>query len=141
MKLEVIMIEALEPSKKLAIVDLDRVVADSSIRFGQALRPNGSTNWYIALDPARVKYDTLIPNADKALAFIQEKGFELVFLTGRPESMRNATEAWLALHGIATYEMVMRPDGNFTPAPEFKQSKASEIIIQKQPDTVLFIDY
>jgi hypothetical protein len=129
-----------ETKEKLAIVDLDKIVFDSSIRFNAATRPDNSINWRVALDPALVRHDTLILGAEIALDLIQSKGYKLLFLTGRPEKMRQATVEKLAEYLITDYELIMRPDGNFTKAPEFKYEKIAEIVASRQPETLIFID-
>lgn len=37
----------------------------------------------------------------------------LVYVTGRPEQCRSATEAWLTKHGMLNYPLYMRGDGDF----------------------------
>jgi predicted secreted acid phosphatase len=132
-------------SCKLAIIDLDKVVADSSERFKMALRADGRTDWKIALNPDNVALDVIVPGAVDALRQLDERGYEIIFLTGRPEKMREATEEWLAIVGAVViaddkYILRMRPDGDFTKAAEFKKRELAKIIDELKPETLIFVD-
>jgi ribonucleotide monophosphatase NagD (HAD superfamily) len=114
---------------KLAIIDLDGVIADSTARFAKAeeakqtflaglqgdiqarmhnvlsstYKPprEQATNiyWQTALDPSLVPLDTLIPGTLEALDVLYGE-YGVLFLTSRPETMRAATEEWLYQHNI-----------------------------------------
>jgi hypothetical protein len=47
---------------------------------------------------------------------------DVVWLTGRPDWLRDTTAAWLAAHGLPGAELYLRPDGDYRPAPVFKLS-------------------
>jgi hypothetical protein len=90
---------------RLAIVDLDGVVADNDARFARA-RANGDgrkgaegpVDWSIAFDPDLVSLDGLIMGADQAVKSLEQR-CTIIYLTSRPESIREATQTWLALMG------------------------------------------
>lgn len=125
---------------RLAIIDLDKVVSNSSARFARATRPDYSINWKIALDPDLVELDELIERADIALDVITTCDYHILFLTGRPETMREATVQWMLKYGLPVHEMVMRTAGDFSKAKDFKRREVAKIVAEKQPDKVLFID-
>lgn len=120
---------------KLAIIDLDGVVANVDARFALAeevkqqwiaahmhrgvihrelSEPNATdVYWRAVFDPDRVFLDTLIDGAKAALETIRENR-PLMLLTSRPESMRAATEQWLYDHGVLFFHersaaLVMKP--------------------------------
>lgn len=127
---------------KLAVINLDNVVVNSSKRFEMARMENGRIDWGIALDPANVKYDVIIPGAHKALQMIASAGYDVLFLTGRPEEMRLATYEWFAQNGIdpANVKMGMRPENDYSKAGDFKMRELDKIIKQLNPDEMLVID-
>lgn len=90
---------------KIAIIDLDGVVANSDARFAMAesiaaeafahgTKDYTSAYWHNVFMPERVSLDTPIDGAYDALNTI-EKDHELIFLTSSPEYMRTATVEWL----------------------------------------------
>jgi len=123
---------------KLAIIDLDGVVANVDARFAEAeevkqayIKQAGgypyydereATNvyWRAVFDPAQVPKDTLIDGVVESLVAIRGHGYKLVYLTSRPEAMREATEVWLYEHDVL--------DGNvqvFMKAPAFQYVKTT----------------
>ena len=99
-------------TNKLALIDLDGVVIDATARFARAeeirllhLSEAGDKTaneryWREALDPAYTHLDTLIPGADEHLASLRREGFRILYISSRPESMRDATLKWLYDHGL-----------------------------------------
>src|SRR5579875_3666894 len=99
---------------KMCIVDIDGVVADNTARFAKAEEAKQSylatlptstdgigtreaTNlyWRTAFTPDLVALDTLIDSAARDVNALWADGWDIFFLTSRPESMRNATVEWL----------------------------------------------
>ena len=56
-------------------------------------------------------------------------GYEVLFMTGRPERCRIATEEWLARHSlqIQPEQLYMRPDGDYRDDTEVKLIMLAEI--------------
>jgi phosphoglycolate phosphatase-like HAD superfamily hydrolase len=54
------------------------------------------------------------------LAVTLSADHELGYLTGRPESLRRVTAAWLARHGLPAGPLWMRPRGDYRPARVMK---------------------
>lgn len=103
----------------LAFVDIDRVISNGDARFALAERiastfPYKSkdywdTYWHTAFMPANLYTDTLIPGADLQLARIMQN-YDVIYLTSRPEHMREATREWFKEHGLPTTpDMLMKP--------------------------------
>ena len=101
--------------RPLAVVDIDGVLADVGHRLHfLERRPKDWASFFAA-----ARRDPPHPEG-LALAAELAAGHEIVLLTGRPESCRADTEAWLAHHGVDHELLVMRPPGNRRPAAEVK---------------------
>lgn len=111
---------------RLAFIDIDNTLADNTEREIQAHQFAGSRfvpepgiipsivyrdAWQKIFYSERAFYksellamDTLIDGAKEALESVRYKhGYQLLFLTSRPEALRNATLAWLFVHDILFY--------------------------------------
>ncbi len=106
---------------KLLVCDLDGVIADNTARFQKAAeakqeyietheiydlsisRQHEATSlyWQTAFTPELVSLDTLIPGVLDALDDLATlHDYRIIYLTSRPESMREATIHWLSRNGI-----------------------------------------
>ncbi len=111
--------------KKLAIIDLAGPIADESQRFELARTPVGSMNWQVFFDPTHVSLDTLVEEADAAIATLQAHGYTVLLMTSRPEAMREATQTWCQAHQI-TLPLAMKP-----PAAQFlKTVQLKAVMVQ-----------
>ena len=107
---------------KLAIIDLDGVVADATARFAKAEevkqahiervsnelyaadeREATNVYWHAVFNPEYVPMDALIDGVKEALEAIRFEHYELFFLTSRPKSMSQATIQWLFENNILFY--------------------------------------
>jgi hypothetical protein len=98
----------------LAVFDIDGVVADVRHRLHHLRRPGRWSQFFHAAgeDPLLAEGAALV--ADLA------REHDIVWLTGRPDWLRDTTAAWLAEHGLPGTELHMRPDGDYRPARIFK---------------------
>src|SRR5260221_1413319 len=119
---------------KLAVIDLDGVVANATARFEQAKadaeaafveqayekREYDNGYWRAVFNPAYVSLDTPIDGVNEALLDIQQEGYKVIFLTSRPEDMRDATAHWLFEHTVydGDDELIMK-------APAFQYVKTT----------------
>ncbi len=95
--------------EKVAFIDLDGVLANSTARFELA-RATGKIDWNIAFAPEHVALDVLIEGTPQIIEWLHKKGYTIIFLTSRPEAMREATNAWIAQHVLdAPYRLIMKP--------------------------------
>jgi hypothetical protein len=94
-----------------AAVDLDGVVADVRHRLHHL--EGGRKDWDAFF--AGIADDAVHP---EGLAVAKElaREHELVYLSGRPERTRAATEHWLARHGAPEGTVLLRRDGDRRPA-------------------------
>jgi len=108
--------------KKLAIIDMDGIVANRDARLEKArqaylermevegktpepLSYRGGFEYDVLFDPVLVELDTLIDGVKEALETLRyQYDYALLFLTSRPERMREATIAWLFAHNILFYQ-------------------------------------
>lgn len=90
------------------IIDIDNTLSLGNKRFKLAEKPNGKTDWDIAHNPELVKQDEPnFPMVDLAKRYKRD-GFKIIILTGRPDSIQEATEFWLDKYGVEYDELYMR---------------------------------
>jgi phosphoglycolate phosphatase-like HAD superfamily hydrolase len=102
------------------IWDLDGTLSDDRARAHfvevEAGRKRNWRGYFDAIDE-----DPPIAASMEVLRAMSGAGIRVIFLTGRPSYTRPKTVAWLEANGLTDYdELIMRPDGEFRPAGEFK---------------------
>lgn len=100
----------------LAVFDIDGVVADVRHRVHHLERRRSWHHFFAAADG-----DALLEEGARLVADLARE-HEIVWLTGRPEWLRDITETWLIRHGLPGAEVHLRPDGDYRPAPAYKLS-------------------
>jgi phosphoglycolate phosphatase-like HAD superfamily hydrolase len=98
----------------LAVFDIDGVVADVRHRLHHLKRRRAWDAFFAAVDE-----DELLPEG-AALARDLAERHEIVWLTGRPEWLRDITADWLARHDLPGTELHLRPYHDYRPAPLYK---------------------
>jgi hypothetical protein len=104
------------------IIDIDNTLSIANDRFKLAEKENGKTDWDIVHTPEHmIKDKPNLPMIDLAKNY-KENGFEVIILTGRPESTRKVTKEWLQKYNIPYDKLYMRSwEDNFLKAPDFKR--------------------
>ncbi len=97
------------------MVDIDGVLADVGHRLHLVERRPKDWKGFFAAARADLPHPEGLE-----LASTLGSDHDVVLLTGRPESCRADTEAWLAEQGVVYELLVMRPAGNRRPAAEVK---------------------
>jgi phosphoglycolate phosphatase-like HAD superfamily hydrolase len=97
----------------IAVFDIDGVVADVRHRLHHLDR----SDWRGFFSAA--SHDGLLPEGARLVADLGGE-HEIVWLTGRPEWLRNVTVRWLRDHDLPGAELHLRPPGDYRPAPLFK---------------------
>ena len=120
----------------LAVFDVDGVVADVRHRLHHLHRHNWS-RFFAAADA-----DPLLPEGSRLVADLGRE-HEVVWLTGRPEWLREVTVDWFARHALPSGELYMRPDGDYRPARIYKldvlrslQARGVAALVDDDPDVV-----
>lgn len=125
------------------IFDLDGTIADCSRRRELALEneKQGRSFWEVFLNPASIPLDR--PNTEVIKYFnylVHESKRKVFILSGRNESLRDATMVWFARNNIFGYEdLVMRADDDRRDDTAVKQEMLEKKILPTY-DPVLFID-
>lgn len=110
------------PDGAVAVFDIDGVLADVTHRLHHvAVRPKDWGAFFAAahLDPP-------LPDGVR-LARQVARERPLLYLTGRPESLRAVTRRWLADNGLPPGRLLMRRPGDFRPARHAKLERLGEI--------------
>ncbi len=111
--------------RQLAIIDIDGVVADVRHRLHHLdRRPK---NWKAFFAAA-----TADPVHPEGAAVVETLGadHEIVFVTGRPEHLRDDTAAWLDINGFGGHQLLMRPEGDHRPAATIKAEIVADLAAQ-----------
>ncbi|MEY2473918.1 MAG: hypothetical protein QOK28_3247 [Actinomycetota bacterium] len=109
-------------ARPLAIVDIDGVVADVRHRVHYVeQRPKNWKRFFAA-----AVRDEPHPEGLAVVAKLAED-HDVVFLTGRPEHLRDDTTAWLARHGLDAFRLLMRPESDRGPSARFKVREVEKL--------------
>jgi phosphoglycolate phosphatase-like HAD superfamily hydrolase len=116
----------------IAVFDIDGVVAD--VRHRLHLLEQRPKDWP-AFFAAAADDPGLQQGIDRVLAAVADS--EVVWLTGRPTSLRAVTRRWLADHGLPVTELIMRSQRDFRPAPVLKLAELGKL---RARHVELFVD-
>jgi len=101
--------------RMVAVVDIDGVVADVRHRLHHvADRPKDWPRFFTAADA-----DPVLPEGRDTVRALAE-AYDVVWLSGRPERLRDLTEQWLRRHDLPEGPVRLRPDGDSTPSRRYK---------------------
>lgn len=113
---------ALTDARPLAVVDIDGVVADvrHRLHFLQGRRKEWDRFFEAADDD---------PPHREGIDFVNRLAadHDVVFLTGRPSRLEQATERWLTQQGLGGHRLIMRPNGDRRPAALVKLELLGEL--------------
>ena len=97
-------------TRPLAVIDLDGVIADVRYRLHHLeAKPKDWDAFFAAARNDEAHPEGLV------IVDTLSKDHEIVFLTGRPEHLREETIAWLDRHDLGGHRLVMRPRGDRRP--------------------------
>lgn len=115
------------PHVKTIIVDIDGTLADCEERKKKATKPDGKLDWKVFFNEAAVYLDKFRKDVyDDAKKFAEDNGCKMVLVSGRPETLKHVTEAWLK-HNCVEYErLIMRYSGDHRPDTEVKKQILDE---------------
>ena len=112
--------------------DIDGVVAD--VRHRLHLLNRRPKDW-----PAFFAAAADDPGLDEGITRVlaATESHEVIWLTGRPSSLRAVTRRWLADHGLPGAELIMRSQRDFRPAPVLKLAELAKL---RPRQVELFVD-
>ena len=106
----------------IAVFDIDGVVADVRHRLHHLERRPKDWHGFFA---AAADDPGLDEGINRVLATVGRH--DVLWLTGRPSSLREVTRRWLADHGLPVTELIMRPARDFRPAPVLKLAELTKL--------------
>lgn len=113
------------PKPKLALLDIDGVLADDRHRVRYAVE----RLWYLYFDSERMAADAIWPQGKRLYQRLVRSGWEIGYLTGRREDRRNITTLWLRAAGYdASRAPSMRAVGDRTPLANLKVERLRHLI-------------
>lgn len=97
--------------RPVAVIDLDGVLAD--VRHRLHFLESKPKDWDAFF--GRMSDDPVLPEG-RAVVERLAGDHEILYLTGRPESSRRQTQAWLERHELPRAKLIMRRPGDRRPA-------------------------
>jgi hypothetical protein len=101
--------------RMVAVVDIDGVVADVRHRLRHVT--SSPKNWRAFF--AAADRDELLAEGEHTVHRLAEV-YDIAYLSGRPEWLRETTQAWLESHGLPRGPLTLRPHGDFRPGASYK---------------------
>lgn len=101
----------------IVVFDLDGTLADCEHRRGHIANP--PKNWKAFFDA--MMHDTPMLAQIKLAHAFSDCGYEIVYLTGRPERYRDETLAWMHQHKLPSGKLHMRQEADRSAAPDYKR--------------------
>jgi hypothetical protein len=109
-------------SRALAVIDIDGVLADVRHRLAHVSgRPKDWAAFFAAAGD-----DPLLAQGAHTARRLAEV-YDVVYLSGRPESLRSVTQRWLEVHGLPPGPLRLRPRRDFRPSRVFKVEALREL--------------
>ena len=106
----------------VAVVDVDGVLADVRHRLHHvAGRPKDWPSFFAAAAD-----DGLLAQGEETVRRLADV-YEIVYLSGRPERLREVTRAWFERHRLPAGRLVLRPHADFRPSSAFKVAALEEL--------------
>ena len=108
--------------KNTIIFDLDGTLADINARRILATKSNGKLDWNKFFDPDNIKLDVPNDHVVKMAQLFAEDGFNIFIFSGRLDTTKHTTLAWLTRNRVPFHKLVMRDkDRLFMPDDQLKK--------------------
>jgi uncharacterized HAD superfamily protein len=114
------------------VFDIDGVVADVRHRLKYVERK--PKNWFAFF--AAAKKDSAHAEGVEMVKRLSQD-HEIIYVTGRPNHLRDDTEAWLSRNDIGGHQLVMRPGGDRRPAATVKVELLRKLAKDRVVDLVV----
>lgn len=108
----------------IILCDIDGVLAWNNHRL-HYLQNKDYESFYSV---ANLSADLLIKSGSTLLEVLQKNAQKTILVTGRPERIREATEAWLDQKMIQYDELLMRRDHDYRPSAVVKKELIANVI-------------
>lgn len=109
--------------------DLDRrVFANGSAEYVDF--DDKSFNWDLYFSYDLILNDGVNEMLKRALQLVRLRGTSIIYLTGRPEKTRRATQDWLVKNELNFHsELLMRADDDFSSAFDYKKAAIADHVL------------
>jgi hypothetical protein len=118
--------------RPLAVIDVDGVVADVRHRLHFLERPRKDWDGFFA---AAAQDPPLEVGIRRVLELAGDH--DVVWLTGRPESLRATTLDWFAANGLPAHRLIMRRGADRRPAKVVKRGELRRLAARRQVAVVI----
>ena len=107
----------------VVVLDLDGVLIDSTARYNhcQSMAKSRREFWQCFFDCSLLHMDKPNERFIQLARTFKSLGWRIIILTGRVETMRDCTMGELRQFGIPFDEVIMRKNGDFRKAGEYKR--------------------
>lgn len=96
---------------EFVICDLDGTLCDIDHRLHHVKQPVGQKDWKSFFE--ELKYDDVRLEVAERIEMLNRFGYKIVYLSGRPEDHKEATEKWLGEHFLNfNFTLIMRRKGD-----------------------------
>ena len=125
----------------LVILDVDGTLADAAHR--ESLRDDVNGGYF---KPETVYKDEPVKAAQRVVSRLQELKYDIVVITERDESLRDATSRWLLENfnfAASDESLLMLPQGGFLPVAERKRQLMQQVLAEYRArglTSFMFID-
>lgn len=125
----------------ILVVDFDGTIAQAPRGADRPHTPTTATHSWVVMDPGKVARD----RPRRAVVRIMRNtrlhtSDFIMILTGRPESARGLTEAWLLMHGVPYDQLTMVGTSEMLPTVQKKRPALERIRAGGQWDSVTVVD-
>lgn len=121
----------------LLLCDIDHTIADAAWR-DDMFDAAGEIGWD-EYHKASMGDDAIKPIAELCKT-LYGAGWQIIFVTTRPEKWRLLTMQWLTAEGIEGCDLLMRAEDDWSTAPEQKVATVLDYVSKYKPDSVIVID-
>lgn len=118
------------PKEKMRaiLVDVDGTICGGSARHKYAKKINGKMDWkkYFQKDLLEnEKVNEILRN--KLLYYKRNNGYKIIFLTGRPENLRNITLVWFEKNAVPVDKLIMRKNNDHSDVTGYKSGEIKKL--------------
>ena len=127
---------------KYILVDLDGTIADCSHRLHHIEKePKDWESFFAECEEDKPIWN-VIETIESLVCFClgSKNHYEVLYVTGRPERIREETQGWLHTFDAPSGDLLMRPDGDHRPAEVVKLEQVEKAGIKPEDILCVFDD-